>query len=58
MINVQENMSFPKWLQVFAFGELIEEVEGKAKALRVGKKLARKNKLDYVYFLGDVVSAN
>ena len=51
-------MSFPKWLQIFAFGALIEEVEGKAKALRVGKKLARKNKLDYVYFLGDVVSAN
>ena len=51
-------MSFPSWLQIFAFGALIEEVEGKAKALRVGKKLARKNKLDYVYFLDNVVKVD
>ena len=58
MISIQENMSFPSWLQIFAFGALIEEVEGKAKALRVGKKLARKNKLDYVYFLDNVVKVD
>ena len=28
------------------------------KSLRLGKKLARENKLDYVYFLDDVVKVD
>ena len=56
MITAFKNKSFPRWIQIFAFGELIEEIEGKKKALRAGKKLARKHKLDYVYFLDNIIS--
>jgi hypothetical protein len=55
MITIKKNESFPKWMQIFVFGAMVEEVNGQAKALRLGKRLARKNKLDYLYFLDDVV---
>ena len=58
MISIQKNLSFPKWMQIFAFGDLVEEIDNKKRALRVGKKLARKNKLDYVYFLDNVVKVD
>ena len=58
MITVKKNKSFPSWFQIFAFGAMVEEVEGRMKSLRLGKKLARENKLDYVYFLDDVVKGD
>jgi hypothetical protein len=58
MITIKKNKSFPSWIQIFAFGAMVEEVEGKMKALRLGKKLARENKLEYVYFLDDVVKVD
>ena len=56
MISIQKNLSFPKWMQIFAFGDLVEEIDNKKRALRVGKKLARKHKLDYVYFMDNIIS--
>jgi hypothetical protein len=56
MISIQKNENFPRWIQIFAFGSLVEEVEGRAKALRLGKKLAKRNKLEYVLYLDKLVN--
>ena len=43
MISIKKNESFPAWIQVFAFGQFVDEVQGKAKALRIATKLAKEN---------------
>tara|TARA_B100000676_G_scaffold302354_1_gene351141 strand:- start:2058 stop:2234 length:177 start_codon:yes stop_codon:yes gene_type:complete len=43
MIKIEKNTSFPEWIDIFAFGEFVEQVKGRAKALRIASKLARKN---------------
>ena len=50
MIKIVKNESFPKWMQIFAFGNLVEEIDSKSKALRIAKKLARENKIKYFDF--------
>tara|TARA_B100000959_G_C14496545_1_gene425388 strand:- start:37 stop:210 length:174 start_codon:yes stop_codon:yes gene_type:complete len=55
MIVLKKNESFPEWIQIFAFGEFIEEVKGRAKALRLAAKLAKENKLNYVNKFGEMV---
>jgi hypothetical protein len=53
MINVIKNVNLPQWFQVvwtdsFGFADLVDEVQGKAKAMRIAKKLARKEKVNHV----------
>ena len=53
MINVIKNLNFPQWFQVvltdsFGFADVIDEVQGRAKAMRIAKKLARKEKVKHV----------
>ena len=55
MIVLKKNKSFPEWIQIFAFGEFIEEVKGRAKAFRVATKLAKQNKLSHVNKFGEMV---
>ena len=55
MIKIIKNENFPKWMQIIAFGNLVEEIDNKTKALRKAKKLAKENRIDYLYFLDDVV---
>jgi hypothetical protein len=55
MITIRKNPSFPQFFQVFAFGRLVDEVQGRAKALRIAKKEAKSNNLPRVNFLGKVV---
>jgi hypothetical protein len=55
MIKIVKNESFPKWMQIFAFGNLVEEIDSKSKALRIAKKLARENKIKYFDFLGETI---
>jgi len=54
MISIKKNNSFPKWIQVFAFGQFIDEVQSKAKALRLAAKLAKENKQTHINVLGKV----
>ena len=56
MIKTEKNPNFPKWIQVFAFGVLIEEVEGRAKALRLATKVARENGHDSIIHLNKLIS--
>jgi len=41
MIKIIKNPNFPQWLEVFFNADLIEEVQGRAKAIRLAKKLAK-----------------
>jgi len=52
MISIKKNSSFPQWTQVFAFGQFIDEVQGKAKALRIARSLAQQNSLKHINYYG------
>jgi len=54
MISIKKNDSFPKWIQVFAFGQFVDEVEGRAKALRIATNLAKENKQTHINMFGKV----
>lgn len=54
MITIKKNANFPKWIQVFAFGNFIDEVEGNAKALRLAKTIAKKNGVAHINVFGEV----
>tara|TARA_A100001037_G_C15065427_1_gene596802 strand:- start:107 stop:280 length:174 start_codon:yes stop_codon:yes gene_type:complete len=56
MIVLKKNESFPEWIQIFEFGGFVEEVKGKAKAIRIATKLARKNKLKHINESGKVIN--
>ncbi len=55
MIKIEKNASFPEWTDIFAFGEFIEQVKGRAKALRIATKLARGNGQNSVLINGKIV---
>lgn len=55
MIKVEKNTSFPEWIDIFSFGEFVEQVKGRAKALRVATKLAKQNKQTSVLVNGELV---
>jgi hypothetical protein len=54
MITIKQNPNFTKFFQVFAFGEFIEEVERKSKAIRVATKLAKDSKQDMINVDGEM----
>ena len=61
MIKVIKNANLPQWFQViitdsFGFADVIDEVQGKAKAMRIAKKLARKEKVSHVDVEGFIIS--
>ena len=58
MIKIVKNENFPKWMQIFAFGNLVEEIESKNKALRIAKQLAKENNINFLYFLDDIVATD
>jgi hypothetical protein len=55
MIKTEQNENFPQFIKVFALGELVEEVKGKAKALRLAKKVAVKLNHESVFHLGELI---
>ena len=52
MISVRKNPSFPQFFQVFSFGEFVDEVQGKVKALRIAEKKAKEAKVNHINYLG------
>ena len=61
MIKVIKNANLPQWFQViitdsFGFADVIDEVQGKAKAMRIAKKLACKEKVSHVDVEGFIIS--
>jgi hypothetical protein len=49
MIKVQKNESFPTWIQVFAFGMLVDEYSNDRRALKEARTLAKR--WDIPFFL-------
>ena len=58
MITIKKNPSFAGWFQVISFGRLVDEVSGRAKALRIAKQEARDNKQTHIIYLGKVLDIN
>ena len=61
MIKVIKNVNFPQWFQVIftdslGFFDILAEVQSKAKAMHIAKKLARKEKVTHVDVEGFIVS--
>lgn len=60
MIKVIRNINLPQWFQVtftdsLGFFDILEEVQGKAKAMRIAKKLARQEGVDHVNVEGFII---
>ena len=55
MISTKKNPNFPSWIQVFSFGKFVDEVEGRAKALEIANRLAKKNRQTHICHLGEVI---
>ena len=58
MITIKKNPSFAGWFQVISFGRLVDEVSGRAKALRIAKKEAKDKNEKHIIFLGKVLDIN
>jgi hypothetical protein len=59
-IIVEKNPNFPQWFKIlfkdgFGFEDIFDEVKGRAMAMRVAKRLAKKEKIDYVVVDGFLI---
>ena len=48
MITIRQNPNFDKFFQVFAFGEYIDEVRRRSKAIRIATKLAKAQGVEFI----------
>jgi hypothetical protein len=55
MIKIKKNPNFPQFLEVFNGISLIEEVQGRAKAFRIAKKLAKEQGEKWFMFRDKIV---
>jgi len=58
MIKVTRNESFPEYYEIFDDGSQVDEVQGRNKARREAKKLAKKNDETSIIFLGELVDVD
>ena len=57
MIKIVRNTNFAGIFDIFAFDQFIEQVQGKAKAVRLAKRIARKNQVSVVVLDGETISS-
>ena len=58
MIKIKKNPNFPQFLEIFLNADLIEEVQGRAKAMRIAKKLAKEEGFSHFLFKDKLVDIN
>ena len=58
MVEVRENSSFAGWFEVIFNGQLVEEVQGRRKALRIAKEVAKKNKVKHIVSQGKIIEVD
>jgi hypothetical protein len=51
MIKVQKNESFPTWIQVFAFGMLVDEYSNGRRALKEARTLAKRWDISFFLYM-------
>ena len=56
MIKIVRNANFAGIFDIFAFDQFIEQVQGRAKALRLAKRIARNSAVDFVVLDGETIS--
>jgi hypothetical protein len=62
MIKILRNANFPQWFSIeftdkFGFMDSVEEVKGRAMAVKVAKRLAKKEKITHVNLEGFITKA-
>ena len=55
MVEIRENSSSAGWFEVIFNGQLVEEVQGRRKALRIAKEVAKKNKVKHIVSQGKII---
>jgi DNA/RNA endonuclease YhcR with UshA esterase domain len=55
MIKIEKNPNFSNWRNIFAFGKLVEQVQGRAKAVRIAKQIAIDKKQDSILVEGELL---
>ena len=56
MISIKQNPNFGKFFQVFAFGEFVDELDRKSKAIRLATRLAKANNKEFINVEGQMQS--
>ena len=56
MIKIVRNANFAGIFDIFAFDQFIEQVQGRAKALRLAKRIARNSAIHFVVLEGETIS--
>ena len=57
MIKIVSNSNFAGIFDIFAYDQFIEQVQGKAKAVRLAKRIARKSSVSIVVLDGQTISS-
>lgn len=55
MIKIETHPNFSKWQTIFAFGKIVKQVQGRAKALRIAKEIAKENRKSVLSQDGEIV---
>lgn len=55
MVEIRSNSSFSGWFEVIFNGQVIEEVQGRRKALRIAKEVAKENNVQHILSDGKVI---
>jgi len=58
MVEIRSNSSFPGWFEVIYDGQLIEEVQGRRKALKIAKEVAKKHKEQHIASDGKIIDVD
>ena len=58
MIKIEKNENCQGWIQVFSFGQFVDEVQGRAKAMRIASKIAREQGQPHLCRFGKVVKTD
>lgn len=56
MIQVEQHPNFSKWQTILSFGEVVNQVQGKANALRIASKHAKRHGISVLLNDGEIVN--
>ena len=58
MIKIEKNDNFKGWLNIFVGGILVEQINGRANALKIAKKLAKERGEKSFLFLNFIIDSD
>ena len=57
MIKIEKNENFKGWLNIFVGGFLVEQINGRAKALKIAKQIAKDRGEKNFLFLNFIIDS-